>query len=65
MQAGFGEGEGRILISNVTCSGNERILINCTSTILRNNTACTHQQDAGVRCLQGNERLHFKPAFAQ
>ena len=54
MQAGFGEGYGRIWLSNVTCSGTERILMNCTSSSLRNNTDCTHEQDAGVRCLQGN-----------
>lgn len=49
-QARFGEGGGRIWLSNVTCSGTERVLMNCTT---ENVSSCTHEQDAGVQCPQG------------
>ena len=56
MQAGFTEGEGRIWLDNVQCTGNERTLINCTASSNGVNS-CTHAQDAGVRCLPGKESL--------
>ena len=48
-QAVFGEGTGRIWLDRVHCGGNERVLINCTSSFSGVNS-CTHAQDAGVRC---------------
>jgi len=51
-EAAFGEGTGRIWLSNVECTGSERELANCTATF-NETTSCTHAQDAGVRCIQG------------
>ena len=47
----FGNGAGSIHIANVTCSGNESELQDCTSSNSVSN--CNHNEDAGVRC-QGN-----------
>ena len=49
--ASFGEGSGRIWLTNISCSGNERSLVNCH--ISSEVTSCTHAQDAGIRCSQG------------
>lgn len=52
----FGEGSGRIWLTNVQCSGNERELANCTANSSGLNS-CLHTQDAGIRCQQGNYKL--------
>lgn len=52
-QASFGEGTGRIKLSNVQCNGNERSLVNCLANSSGVNP-CTHAQDAGVRCQSGS-----------
>ena len=46
----FGQGNGPILLNNVSCNGNELFLANCTNTssYMYN---CTHSEDAGVMCL--------------
>ena len=49
--ASFGEGSGRIWLTNVSCSGSERLLMNCSSHSGIN--SCAHAQDAGVRCSIG------------
>ena len=49
--AGFGEGSGRIWLTNVSCSGDERVLMNCSSNNGIN--SCTHAQDASIRCSLG------------
>lgn len=54
--ASFGEGEGRILLVNVLCTGTERALMNCTANSSEA-ASCSHTQDAGVRCLPGNKVL--------
>ena len=51
-QAFFGQGGGRIWLSNVECTGSERALVDCTASTIGVNT-CTHAQDAGVRCRYG------------
>ena len=43
---------GRIWLDNVTCTGNEKALTNCTVSISGNNS-CSHNQYAGVRCPSG------------
>ena len=53
----FGEGTGMIWMDNVTCTGNERVLMNCTASFSGNNS-CTHAQDAGVRCSGGKTSMH-------
>ena len=57
-QASFGLGTGSILLSNVACTGSERVLMNCTasSTV----TGCTHAQDAGVRCPSGRVKIYYR-----
>ena len=50
-QATFGEGTVRIGLTNVQCTVNERVLMNCTASTTT--TSCTHSQDAGVRCNSG------------
>ncbi len=56
-QNSFGAGTGKIWLDNVTCTGSERLLKNCTASFSGNNS-CTHAQDAGVKCPQGrNNKL--------
>ena len=47
----FGEGEGRVWLHGVECTGSERGLIDCPA--LMGNSSCTHTQDAGIRCQSG------------
>ncbi len=51
-RSSFGEGMGRIWLSNVQCTGTETSILNCTS-IFNQTNSCTHAQDAGVSCLLG------------
>ena len=52
-QAIYGNMTGTIIwLTNVTCSGTEKVLMNCTSS-MRGNSSCTHDQDVSVRCLSG------------
>ena len=48
----YGLGTGPVWLSNVNCRGNESSLAMCQYTGL-NNTGCTHLQDAGVVCSDG------------
>ena len=52
--ATFGEGAGRIWLSNLQCRGNERMLLECTANSSGINP-CTHAQDIGVRCQSGKK----------
>ena len=52
----FGEGSGRIWLTDVQCTGNERMLSNCAANSTGVN-ACTHVQDAAVRCPPG---MHYR-----
>lgn len=47
--ASYGEGTGRIWLSNVQCSGSEFKLSNCQASSIGVHS-CTHAQDAGVKC---------------
>ena len=50
--AGFGEGQGEILLDNVQCRGSEASLEECQSlTVGQHN--CFHHEDAGVVCSNG------------
>ena len=40
---------GRIGLENVTCTGSERVLLDCDI----GNSSCTHANDVGVRCPSG------------
>ena len=48
----FGRGTGAIWLSNVSCVGNEASIANCGFRGW-GNTGCTHAQDAGVVCSDG------------
>ncbi|XP_048036362.1 deleted in malignant brain tumors 1 protein-like isoform X2 [Megalobrama amblycephala] len=49
--ARFGQGSGRIWLTNVRCSGSESSLAQCSHSPLGNHN-CGHQEDAGVVCLK-------------
>ena len=53
--AGFGQGSGTILLSNVLCDGDESILARCGHLGITVTRSCTHVKDAGLNCsgLQG------------
>ena len=46
-QSFFGQGSGLIHFSDVNCTGNESLLVDCTHTPNHN---CMHSHDAGVVC---------------
>ncbi|XP_073726208.1 CD5 antigen-like [Misgurnus anguillicaudatus] len=47
--ASFGQGSGPVWLDEVSCSGNEPTVKNCSSNPL-GSSSCTHGQDAGVIC---------------
>lgn len=50
--ATFGQGNGPILLTNVTCNGLEGALLECSNTRLHSQVPnCSHRQDAGVVCI--------------
>ena len=53
--ATFGEGSGRIWLTNISCSGDERSFMNCSNS--SEVQPCTHAQDAGIRCSSGESYL--------
>lgn len=56
--AAFGEGVGRIWMSNLTCVFNLPNLFQCTRQVaigfVENTTTCTHSNDVAVRCQPRN-----------
>lgn len=49
----FGQGSGSILLDDLTCTGMEQTLLNCTNRggnrpLLSSD--CDHSEDAGVKC---------------
>ena len=51
-QAYFGQGSGDILLDDLTCSGREQTLLNCTTRTNKplSSNNCDHTEDAGVKC---------------
>ena len=45
--AHFGQGNGSIVLDDVTCVGNESRLVDCQYTA---NHSCVHSEDAGISC---------------
>ena len=48
-RARFGEGTGPIFLDDVTCSGTESSLLDCTHSGIGVHD-CSHHEDASVRC---------------
>jgi len=46
----FGHGSGPILLTGVTCTGNESALANCGHLGINVTKSCSHAEDAGVIC---------------
>ena len=46
----FGQGSGPIRMDEVSCTGSETTLLQCSHTISHN---CGHHEDAGVKCIPG------------
>uniref|UniRef100_A0A3Q3CAQ7 SRCR domain-containing protein n=1 Tax=Haplochromis burtoni TaxID=8153 RepID=A0A3Q3CAQ7_HAPBU len=55
-EAHFGDGSGPIWLDDVSCSGNERFIIQCQHRRSGENS-CTHNKDAGVICSGDQIRL--------
>lgn len=55
--AQFGPGTGPIFFSNVDCTVNDTTLAQCSHGGL-NIAACTHEEDAGVVCLLGEDEFN-------
>ncbi|XP_063960869.1 deleted in malignant brain tumors 1 protein-like isoform X4 [Lytechinus pictus] len=49
--AQFGQGSGPIQLDDVTCSGNEETILDCSHRGIRQHN-CGHSEDAGVVCTQ-------------
>lgn len=45
----YGQSSGPVWIPRVSCSGDERSLFDCTSSLL-DAQVCSHSHDAGVEC---------------
>ena len=54
----FGAGSGRIWLDDLLCTGREGRLIDCTHGGIGMTDGCNgHNDDAGVRCREGNSSL--------
>ena len=55
--AGFGQGSASIWINYVTCTGKESTLSECGHLGVGITNHCYHNEDAGVKCDEGNTLL--------
>ncbi|XP_071495979.1 uncharacterized protein, partial [Diadema antillarum] len=59
--ASFGQGEGRIILDDVECTGNETNILDCQHReLFRHN--CGHSEDAGVTCSPTGPPVSPSPA---
>ena len=64
--AGFGEGNGSILLDNLRCSGDEESLLDCLADDdVIGSHDCNHDEDAGVRCDGMYAPCKIRRAFKQ
>ena len=56
----YGQGSGPILLDNITCTGNEPTLVNCSHLGVGITTNCNHSKDAGVICNTQGIAISFK-----
>ena len=51
LNAHFGRGTGPLLLNQLSCTGSEQTLLNCShSGIGRTSYYCGHDDDVGIRC---------------
>ena len=48
--AGFGQGSGSVLLTDVVCTGNESTLVSCGHPGVNMTGSCSHNEDASIRC---------------
>ncbi|XP_030851596.1 deleted in malignant brain tumors 1 protein-like [Strongylocentrotus purpuratus] len=58
--ARFGQGSGRILLTDVICEGTEDNLADCAHRGVGDYTSCSHAKDAGVICYSGAHPQPFQ-----
>ena len=54
--AGFGQGNGIILLDEVNCAANQSNIFNCPHNGFKNHD-CSHGEDTGVRCSDSRGEL--------
>lgn len=54
----FGEGNGSIVLDDVTCMGDERRLLDCHHSAQQHD--CEHNEDVGVRCMDRRKTVLLK-----
>lgn len=48
-RAGYGQGTGPIVLTDVACTATENRLVNCSSN--KDTSNCDHREDAGIICV--------------
>ena len=56
--ASFGQGSGAIILDNVRCHGSESSIFECSSNGIGIHD-CGHNEDAGVRCQNGEFTIYL------
>ncbi|KAK2168009.1 hypothetical protein LSH36_21g02016 [Paralvinella palmiformis] len=54
----YGSGSGFIAVTKLNCSGSEDSLYMCRHMVPSPGMPCTHEEDAGVTCLQGGPNVY-------
>ena len=59
-EAYFGQGSGPIWLDNVLCTGIETTLASCGHLGVNVTRNCSHSEDVGVRCYEGQGALDIR-----